>query len=77
MAEEGVPMRAIAEVIGRGLKVPAIGLPEEKAQEHFGWLALFAGFDMPASSAITRERLGWNPSGPSLMTDLENMRYGQ
>ncbi|MGA2046245.1 MAG: SDR family oxidoreductase [Terracidiphilus sp.] len=77
VAEEGVPMREIAEVIGKGLKVPAVSVSPEGAQAHFGWLAMFAGFDMPASSAQTREKLGWNPTGPGLIADLENMRYSQ
>jgi len=77
VAEEGIPMRAIAEVIGKGLKVPVVSLSPEEAQTHFGWLALFTGFDMPASSAQTREKLGWNPTGPGLIADLENMRYAQ
>src|SRR3984957_6655816 len=64
VAEEGVLMREIAEVIGRGLKVPVISLSPEEAQAHFGWLAMFAGFDMPASSAQTRQRLGWHSTGP-------------
>ncbi len=58
VAEEGVSMREIAEVIGRGLKLPVVSLSQEEAQAHFGWLAMFAGFDMPASSAQTRQRLG-------------------
>jgi len=77
VAEEGVPMREIAEVIGKGLKVSAVRVSPEEAQAHFGWLAMFAGFDMPASSAQTREKLGWNPTGPGLIADLENMRYSQ
>ena len=77
VAEEGVPMREIAEVIGRGLKVPAVSLSQEEAQAHFGWLAMFAGFDMPASSAQTRQRLGWSPTGPGLIADLEQMRWGE
>jgi nucleoside-diphosphate-sugar epimerase len=75
VAEEGIPMREIAEVLARGLKVPAVSLSPEKAQAHFGWLAMFAGFDMPASSAQTRQRLGWHPNGPRLIADLEQMRY--
>lgn len=75
VAEEGIPMREIAAVIGKGLKVPVVSLSPEKAQAHFGWLAMFAGMDMPASSAQTRARLGWNPTGPGLIADLENMRY--
>jgi nucleoside-diphosphate-sugar epimerase len=77
VAEEGVPMREIAEVIGKGLKVSAVRVSPEEAQAHFGWLAMFAGFDMPASSAQTREKLGWNPTGPGLIADLENMRYSR
>ena len=77
VAEEGVSMREIAEVIGRGLKVPVVSLSQEEAQAHFGWLAMFAGFDMPASSAQTRQRLGWHPTGPGLIADLEQMRWGR
>jgi nucleoside-diphosphate-sugar epimerase len=75
VAEEGVPLRDIAEVIGRGLRVPAVSISKEEAAGHFGWLKEFIGRDMPSSSAQTRARLGWNPTGPSLMTDLENMRF--
>jgi nucleoside-diphosphate-sugar epimerase len=75
VAEEGVSMREIAEVIGRGLKVPAASLSPEEATAHFGWLAMFAGFDMPASSAQTQQQLGWHPTGPGLIADLEQMRY--
>jgi nucleoside-diphosphate-sugar epimerase len=75
VAEEGVPMRDIAETIGRGLKVPVVSLSPEKAAAHFGWLAVFAGLDLPASSALTRQRLGWQPTGPGLIADLEQMNY--
>jgi nucleoside-diphosphate-sugar epimerase len=75
VAEEGVSMREIAEVIGRGLKVPVVSIPQDEAPAHFGWLAMFAGFDMPASSAITQQRLGWHPTGPGLIADLEQMRW--
>jgi nucleoside-diphosphate-sugar epimerase len=75
VAEEGVPMRDIAEVIGRGLKVPVISLSPEQAPAHFGWLAAFASRDLPASGALTRERLAWRPTGPGLIADLEQMRY--
>jgi nucleoside-diphosphate-sugar epimerase len=77
VAEEGVTVREIAEAIGRGLKVPVVSVTSEKAAEHFGWLAVFAGLDLQAASAQTRERLGWNPTGPGLISDLENMRYFQ
>lgn len=75
VAEEGVPVREIAEVIGRGLKVPVASLSLEEAPAHFGWLGAFMGFDMPASSAQTQERLDWHPAGPGLRADLEQMRY--
>ncbi len=75
IAEEGVPLRDIAEVIGRGLKVPVVSLSPEEAGPHFGFLASFVGLDMPASSALTQERLGWCPTGPGLIADLEQMQY--
>jgi nucleoside-diphosphate-sugar epimerase len=75
VAEEGVPVRDVVEVIGRGLKVPVVSLSADQAAEHFGWLAPFIGWDMPASSALTQERLGWRPTGPTLIADLEQMRY--
>jgi nucleoside-diphosphate-sugar epimerase len=75
VAEEGVPMRDIAEVIGRGLKVPVISVSPEEAPAHFGWLATFAGRDLPASGALTKKRLGWQPTGPGLIADLKQMRY--
>ncbi len=75
VAEEGVPLREIAEVIGHGLGVPAVALPPEQAAGHFGWLAAFAALDLPASSARTQQRLGWRPTGPGLITDLRQMRY--
>ena len=75
VAEEGVPMRDIAEVIGRGLKVPVISVSPEEAPAHFGWLAAFAGRDLPASGMQTQKRLAWRPTGPGLITDLEEMRY--
>ena len=62
-------MRDIAEVIGRGLKVPVISVSSEEAPGHFGWLAAFAGRDLPASSAITRKKLGWQPTGPGLIAE--------
>ncbi len=75
VGEEGVPAREIAEAVGRGLKVPVVSLSPEEAAGHFGWLAPFAGWDMPASSALTQERLGWHPTGPGLIADLERMHY--
>lgn len=75
--EEGVPMKAIAEAIGRGLKVPVKSISSEEAPAHFGWLGHFTGHDMPASSAITRQKLNWNPTGPGLIEDLDAMDYSQ
>lgn len=75
VAEEGVPMRRIAEVVGAGLGLPVKSLSPEEAEAHFGWFALFAGFDLPASSELTRQRLGWTPVGPGLIEDLERMDY--
>jgi nucleoside-diphosphate-sugar epimerase len=75
VAEEGIPMREIATVIGKGLKVPVVSLSAENAQAHFGWLGMFAGLDMPASNAQTRQQLGWNPTGPGLIADLKSMQY--
>jgi nucleoside-diphosphate-sugar epimerase len=75
VAEEGVPLHDIAEAIGRGLKVPVVSMSPEEAAVHFGWLGMFAGRDVPASSAQTQERLEWHPTGPGLVADLERMSY--
>ncbi len=75
VAEEGVPVREIAEVLGRGLKVPVKSMTAEEAGAAYSWLAPFMAFDMPASSKLTQERLGWRPTGPSLIEDLEAMKY--
>jgi nucleoside-diphosphate-sugar epimerase len=72
VAEEGVPVREIAEAIGRGLKIPVAAKSPEEAAGHFGWLAKFAGMDMPASSALTQQRLGWRPTAqPGMIADLD------
>jgi len=75
--EEGVPMREIAEAIGRGLNVPVVSLSPDEAAAHFGWLTLFAGADLVASSEKTRKKLGWNPTGPGLIADLQRMDYSE
>jgi nucleoside-diphosphate-sugar epimerase len=75
VAEEGVPARAIAEAIGHGLNIPVVSIAPQEAADHFGWLGFFVGLDMPASSAQTQQRLGWRPTGPGLIADLEQMRY--
>ena len=71
--EEGITMKAIAEAIGRGLKVPAISVPAREAMAHFGAMGHFATLSNPASSALTRQRLGWNPgTHPGLIDDLDH-----
>ncbi len=75
--EEGVSMKSIAEALGRGLKVPVISIRPEEVEAHFGWLARFAAHDMPASSALTQQKLNWKPTGPSLIADLDGMDYTQ
>ncbi|MGA2484622.1 MAG: SDR family oxidoreductase [Roseiarcus sp.] len=74
VAEEGVSMREIAEALGRRLKLPVKSIAPEEAPAYFGWLAAFAGHDVPASSAQTRKKLGWAPIGPTLIADLEALR---
>jgi nucleoside-diphosphate-sugar epimerase len=71
VAEEGVPMRDIASAVGRRLKLPVKSIAAGEAQAFFGWLAMFTGLDMPASSAQTRKQLGWEPTGPGLIADIE------
>lgn len=75
VAEEGISLKQIAETIGAGLKVPVVSLSAEEAKNHFGAFAMFLGFDMSASSTLTRERLGWQPTGPGLIKDLEHVKY--
>lgn len=75
VADEGIPMRTIAEVIGRQLKLPVRSIPSERASEHFGWLAPFLAADLAASSDLTREWLGWQPTHPGLIEDLEHGHY--
>lgn len=75
--EEGVPLREIAESIGKGLNVPVLSLPFAEAQTHFGWLGMLAGADILASSAITRRKLNWSPARPGLIADLGTMNYAQ
>ncbi|MEU6465734.1 SDR family oxidoreductase [Streptomyces sp. NPDC046976] len=74
-AEEGVPLREIAEVIGRQLKLPTVSVGTEELAGHFGWMSGFVGLDAPASNAATRALLDWDPTGPTLLTDLEAGHY--
>lgn len=72
VAEEGVSVREIAEAIGRGLKIPVVALSPEEAASHFGWLGFPVSMDAPASSALTQQRLGWQPTEkPGFIADLE------
>ena len=75
VADEGVPIRAIAEVIGRHLNLPVTSVSPGDAGDHFGWLAMFLDADVPASSALTRELLGWQPTHPGLIDDLDQGHY--
>jgi nucleoside-diphosphate-sugar epimerase len=75
VADEGIPARDIAEVIGRQLNVPVVSKSREEAADHFGWIAPFFGMDGPASSAHTQQRLGWRPVQPGLIADLNAEHY--
>jgi nucleoside-diphosphate-sugar epimerase len=74
VAEEGITFREIAEAIGETLKLPIVSLDPKDAEQHFGWLAAFVAWDIPASSELTRKKLGWLPTGPGLLSDLRNMK---
>jgi nucleoside-diphosphate-sugar epimerase len=75
VAEQGVPFKVIAEVIGRRLNVPVVSQSPEEAAKHFGWFARFAAIDCPASSEKTRSRLGWAPEQPGLLADIDHPAY--
>ena len=75
VADEGVPFRDIAAVIGRHLDVPVVSISPEEAADHFGFLSVFASFDNPTSSALTQKVLDWNPEGPGLIEDLDAGHY--
>jgi nucleoside-diphosphate-sugar epimerase len=75
VGDEGVPFRDIATTIGRHLDVPVKSIPAEEAGAHFGTFAVFAQFDVPASSAGTRRLLGWEPVHPGLVADLDEGHY--
>jgi nucleoside-diphosphate-sugar epimerase len=74
-AEEGIPTRTIAEAIGRGLDIPVVSVAAADATEHFSWLGRFFGADAPASNALTRQLLGWEPTHPGLIADLDEGHY--
>ncbi len=75
VADEGVPIHDIAEVIGRHLDLPLVAIPPGEAGEHFAWLGGFIGLDSPASSALTRELMAWQPTHPGLIDDLDQGHY--
>jgi len=75
VGEEGVPFRDIADVIGRHLNLPVTAVSRDEADGHFGYLAHFVTLDAPASSALTRERLGWHPVQPALIPDMDKGHY--
>jgi nucleoside-diphosphate-sugar epimerase len=75
IAQEGVPFKEIAEVIGRRLNVPVVQLTPEQAKDHFAWFAGFAAMDAPTSSARTRKALGWQPAQPELIPDVDRPEY--
>ena len=67
----------IAESIGQGLNVPVVSITPEEAPAHFGWWGMLASGDLTGSSAVTRKKLGWNPTGPGLLADLQQMDYSR
>ena len=75
VAEEGVPFKEIAGVIGRRLNIPVVSLSPEEAQAHFGWFVRFAAIDCPARSERTRSLLGWKPEQPGLLADIDHPAY--
>lgn len=75
VGDEGVPFREIAGIIGRHLNLPVVSKSKEEASDHFGFLGLFASMDVPASSSLTQQRLGWRPTQPGLLADLDRGHY--
>ncbi|MFM0503436.1 SDR family oxidoreductase [Paraburkholderia caffeinilytica] len=75
IAEEGVPFKEIAEVIGRRLGIPVVARSRDEAVAHFGWIGMFVGADVPTSSARTRAMFDWTPAGPGLLADIDQPGY--
>src|SRR4029077_13191821 len=75
IGDQGVPTKHIAEVIGRRLNVPVVSKSREEAAEHFGWMAMFFGMDGAASSVKTHQELGWHPTQPELLADIDRPAY--
>ncbi len=77
VAEQGIATREIAEAIGRALDLPVRSIPGGEVAEHFGWLGTYFAMDVTASSTATRELLGWNPTGPTLIEDIAAGAYSR
>ena len=75
VAEEGIPVRDIAEAIGRSLGLPVTSIAPDDVQDHFGWIGTFFSMDLAATSTVTRQLLGWTPTGPTLIEDLDAGAY--
>jgi nucleoside-diphosphate-sugar epimerase len=75
IAEEGVPFKQIAEIIGRRLAIPVVSKTPDEAADHFGWFAMFAAMDAPTSSDRTRSLLNWHPQHPNLLADIDHAAY--
>ena len=75
VAEGGIPTRDIAEAIGRAFDLPVTSIDSDDIQDHFGWIGMFFGMEMSATSIGTREFLGWIPTGPTLIEDLDAGAY--
>jgi nucleoside-diphosphate-sugar epimerase len=75
VAEEGVPTREIAEAIGRAFDLPVTSIADDDVQDHYGWIGTFFAMDLAATSTATRELLGWAPTGPTLIPDLDAGAY--
>ena len=76
VAEEGISLREMSQTIGARLRIPVTSIAADEAPAHFGWLAMFATLDLPASSEKTRKKLGWRPTGPGMIADLQQLRLG-
>lgn len=76
IAEEGVPTRAIAEAIGRAYDLPVASVDPAEVRSHFGWIGTFFGMDGTATSTAAQELLGWTPTGPTLLEDIDAGAYG-
>jgi hypothetical protein len=75
VGEEGVQLRAIADVVGKGLRVPVRSITPDEAPGYFGWMAALAGEDIRSASEQTRAALSWQPTGPGLIADLERLEW--